>query len=495
MAAGWTWRVFATCWLVYTAFWTPYIVREHFPAIALIESGSLNVERYLGWSEDIFRGPRGGAYINNNPGASLTAAVPLVLFRPVLSAVEKWNQTLAPAAPREDHEASLRRMFAERRAFYFLLIAFLSVALVMAPATAGTAAYLCARLAEAGVAPATAAAAALLYGLGTPVLFRAAHLNHNLLVSDAGFTALLLLWSPRGTPVTAIRAGAAGLLAGYAVLCDYSGVVVIAVIALYVWLRSAGQPPARRWKTLSAYAGGAMLGVGALAAYQAWAFGASYRPSQQYMTPTAPTARGYRGIDWPSPALVWANFFDPRFGLFAYCPALLLAFLAPFVRRVEHRIPPREAAILLGYFVLFVVFCAANQYSWLQPSTGFRYLVPVIPGLALLAMQTAQAFPRPLRWIIAGAACLQSFLMVAGYQNNFPLAVRRLLERRFELPWMIRLGDAGAPVTFVWSLAEFLLLAVVVAAVWLVPRRTRKTANPNTSENGRFFFTRTSANP
>jgi hypothetical protein len=63
-------RVFLTCWLLYTVFWTPWIVREHFPAIALAESGHLNVERYLGWTEGIFPGPRGGAYINNNPGGS-----------------------------------------------------------------------------------------------------------------------------------------------------------------------------------------------------------------------------------------------------------------------------------------------------------------------------------------------------------------------------------------------------------------------------------------
>src|SRR5579862_6793969 len=91
---GWPWRVFLTCWVVYTAFWAPYIVREHFPAIALVERGSLNVDRYLGWSPDIFQGPRGGAYINNNPGASFTGAIPLLLLRPVLTRVDAWNQKL-----------------------------------------------------------------------------------------------------------------------------------------------------------------------------------------------------------------------------------------------------------------------------------------------------------------------------------------------------------------------------------------------------------------
>jgi len=467
---AWTWRVFFTCWLVYTVFWTPYIVREHFPALTLAESGSLNVERYLGWSEDIFRSPKGGAYINNNPGASLTGAVPLILLRPVLARLDRWNQRLPRIARHDDDgEELFWRTVAEGRVFYFLTVAFVTVALVMAPATAATAAYLCSRVREAGVPPVPATAAALLYGLGTPVLFRAGHLNHNLLVGDAGITVLLLLWDPEDRPLSTLRVAVAGLLAGYAVLCDYSGVVVVAVTALYVWLRSARRPAAPRWtkwRVLASYAAGVVPGVAALAIYQAWAFGPAYLPSQQYMTPTAPTAHGYRGFDWPSLSLVWANFFDPRFGLFAYCPALILAFAAPFVKRVRYRVPNREKVILLTYFALFVLFCAANQYSWLQPATGFRYLVPVVPALALLAVEAAQALPWVVRWTVGGASCLQSLILAAAHRNDVRLAVGTLWQRRFALPWMIRLGDTGVPVTRVWPLVAFVLLSLAIAFVW-----------------------------
>jgi hypothetical protein len=454
---------------MYTVFWAPYIVREHFPAVALAERGSLNVERYLGWTEDIFRGPGEGAYINNNPGASLTGAVPLILLRPLLTRVDEWNQKLPRRDRKSDDGDLFWRTLAEGRAFYFLLVGFVTVALVMAPATAGTAAYLCSRLTESGMPAAHAAAAAVLYGLGTPVLFRAGYLNHNLLVGDAGIIALLLLWDPTNRPLHASRAALAGLLAGYAVLCDYSGVVVVAVTTLYVWLRSAGQPGAQRWRVMTAYAAGIVPAVAALAVYQAWAFGSFYRPSQQYMPPTAPTSHGYRGFDWPSPALMWANFFDPRFGLFAYCPALILAFAAPFLTRVKCRVPARETKILFSYFALFALFCAANQYSWLQPRTGFRYLVPVVPALALLAMQTAQDLPRIVRWVIAALTCLQSVIIAAAHRNDVRLAVSTIWRRKFQLPWMIRLGDAGVPVNWSWPLVTYVLLALAVTAIWLAP--------------------------
>jgi hypothetical protein len=192
-------------------------------------------------------------------------------------------------------------------------------------------------------------------------------------------------------------------------------------------------------------------------------------------------------MDWPSPSLLWANFFDARFGLFAYCPVLLLAFGAPFVKRVRYRVPARETAVLLVYFVLFVLFCAANQYSWLQPLTGFRYLVPVVPALAVLALQTAEALPQGVRRLLATATCAQSILMVAGYQNNFPRAVQSLRERQFELPWMMRLEKLGVPVNPVFPAVFFVLLTLAVMAIWSVRGGKGRAANPNNSENRSFF--------
>jgi hypothetical protein len=207
-------------------------------------------------------------------------------------------------------------------------------------------------------------------------------------------------------------------------------------------------------------------GVAALQIYQAVAFGSPILPSQHYMAPTSPTSHGYRGFDWPSVALIWANFFDPRFGLFAFCPALILAFAAPFVKRVRYRVPARETWIILIYFGLFVLFCAANQYSWLQPLTGFRYLVPVVPGLAVLAIQTAQALPVQLRWLIAIASCVQSVCLAGAHANNVTEAAGIFWHRRFELFWMVRLGDTGLPVTWVWTLAVFSSLILLLALIW-----------------------------
>lgn len=459
-------RVFLVCWLVYTVFWAPYIVREHFPAMTLAEQGTLNVERYLGWIDDIFRGPHGGAFINNNPGASLTGAIPLVLLRPVLARVDSWNQRQTRNRREADEGEVFGRAVQEGRGFYFLLIGFLTAAAVMAPATAGTLAYLCSRLIESGVSAASAGLIAILCGIGTPLLFRSGNLNHNLLVADAGFTALLVLWDPENRPLTTRRVLCAGLLCGYALLCDYSGIVVIAIAALYTWQRSGGK--FSRGRALAGFAGGTIPGIAILLIYQAWAFGSFFHPSQHYMPPTAPTAHGYRGFDWPSPPLAWALLTDPRFGLFAYSPALVLAFAAPFQTRTKYRLPRRETRLIFMYFALFLLFCSANQYSWLQPLTGFRYLVPVVPGLALLAVQVAQALPRLIRRLLACLSCLQMILIAAAHENDVRRTLGTLRETRFEPLWLIRLVESGAPSAWIHAAVLLAAIALIVALIEVV---------------------------
>ena len=137
--------------------------------------------------------------------------------------------------------------------------------------------------------------------------------------------------------------------------------------------------------------------------------------------------------------------------------------------------------ILFVYFALFVLFCAANQYSWLQPLTGFRYLVPVVPALALLAMHPRSALPPVVRWLIAGAACAQSLLMAVSHENNFRSALVTFWRHRGTLLSIIRLGDAGIHVT--WMLPAFTWIAVAIACLWYpAGRRPSSVPSPTRRE-------------
>jgi hypothetical protein len=133
--------------------------------------------------------------------------------------------------------------------------------------------------------------------------------------------------------------------------------------------------------------------------------------------------------------------------------------------------------VILIYCLLLVLFCAANQYSWLQPSTGFRYLVPIVPVLALLAIQGAQYFPRMVQWGIAMASLIWSMVLAGAHENDVRLAVQVFWNRRFALPWMLRLREAGVPVSWEWVLAVYAVTILAVACIWAGPvTRWRRSA-------------------
>lgn len=458
-------RLFCTCWLIYTVHWAPFLIREQLPAITLATSGSLNVERYLGWSPDVFRGPAGGAFINNNPGASMLGAIPLILARPALRVIERWNDRRPSSIElSRDPRFADRVPVQERREWYFLAIAFLTTAGAMAPISALVVVALAWLLWREGVSQGRATAVALLLGFGTPVFLRTEYLNHNLLVGHAGLLAALVLWG--SAEVKRVRAVAAGALGGFAVLCDYSGLLVLAWIGMYVWLRAGDTAGAFRERVRAAlyFSAGAIPMLVVLAAYQAWAFGSTALPSQHFMPAIAETAHGYRGFGWPSLELLTMNYFDRRFGLFAVSPLLIVGLAAPLIRSGRFRLPPREMWLALSFFAALSLFCASNQYSQLQWSTGIRYMVPAIPGLVLLTAQVLQLLPALVRNIVLVASLLVSWLW-AGTYGSLLNSVEG--PGRFQLAWTRRMAEYGGIASPVATTAIVLgVTAFVVVVVW-----------------------------
>lgn len=417
-------RIFLTCWILYTLHWAPFIVREHFPAATLAESGSLDVSRFLGWTIDIFATPDGRAHINNNPGASVLGAIPLTLARPLLHRAAFAGRDL-PAPPTDSDDTVLRSAIRDGLLTYMLAVSFLTLALLSAPLTALSAALLYARLEASGIPQSRATLAAFAFAFGTPVFFRTGYLNHNLIVCHLGLIAFLILWQQS---LTTPRLLAAGALAGYALFCDFTGALTILALACILLFRG--------WRPALIFCFAALPGAVALLAVQWSVFGNPLLPSQHYMTPIDVTTHGYRGFTGPSPALLWALLFRPTFGLFSWCPILLLSLAAPFVKRVPYRAPAPLQALVLGYFALCLLFSSCNQYTWLQWNTGFRYLVPVVPGLLLLSLHTLQALPKWVAALFLLSSLLQSWSVAMTWRLHALDSVVRVLSQGPSFPWL-----------------------------------------------------------
>ncbi len=475
-------RLVVSVWIVLALHFATNVSRELYPALSLAEHGTLAVDEYIGLHPDIFVAPSGRAFINNNPGASLLAAVPLVVARPLLAAAEAAAKRRLAANPLQsptvydDPRPNRQRFFREARErgldLKFGVAAAASAVGLMAPATALLAWLMLRVLSGLGMPAGRAAMYGALSVLATPVFFRAAYLNHNHLLGLVVFAAFVLLWRRVATPFTLALAG---LLGGVGLALDYSAVVPAAFLgwwALFETRAAAGESRPR----LSALAyrtawfgGGAALPVALLLGYQWWAFGSPFTVPQSLMPATEYSVQGLSGMSWPQADLILANLFDLRFGLFAFGPILLLALPGAYFMPTSW-LRPRQTAVIAVFAAAFLLFCSANQFARLQWNTGLRYLLPLVPFCFLYAVPVLERLPGVARRLVLVAAVAQAWTLAMA-RESVPESFLRVFVGGPELPWLTVIGKTapqyvpfldGAPS----PTAVLLLGAAAVGALW-----------------------------
>ncbi len=482
-AWGVAWRLFVTCWVIYALHFATNTVREIYPALSLGDRGSFDVSEYLGLHPDIFEMPGRGVFINNNPGASILAAVPYALARPAIDAIVTRVQAARAAGTSPPPE--YRSIYPMAREFYrearargldvkFGLAAAVMQSLLMAPLSAASAVVMFYLLLSLTRSTRAALLLALLYAFATPVFFRTGQLNHNLLVGHATLFAFALLWQP-WAPRRVPGPGSyllAGLLCGWAVVLDYSGVVVVAVLGLYALARLLPWSALRRqWRAGLVFGVGVAMSSTVLLAYQWLAFGHPLYPAQRYMPATPYSGLGYNGMDWPQLDLLWDTAFGLHFGLFTSAPLLLVALAVPIWLRGRGRLlASRELWCCVGLTVVFFLFAAANQYGRLQFNSGVRYVVPVVPFVFLLAAGVLLALPRPLAIVLAVVTTYWSWCLAMYRDVEQPLGVLDPLVHvtleGLRLPWLTTLERLGYVPMGTSPLPLLLLVALGLWALW-----------------------------
>jgi hypothetical protein len=478
-------RLFAACWLVYTLHFATNTVREIYPALTLGDRLSLDVSEYLGMHSDIFEVPGRGAFINNNPGASILGAIPYVLARPIIDRITELVRERRAAAPEPPPEYETaypmaREFVREARARGLDVRLGLGAAVMqaglMAPLSALSAVVMFSILARLTPSPGAAVLLAALYAFATPVLLRTGQLNHNVLVGHFALFAFALLWRPWDDPAHPRRPLylLAGLLAGWAVVLDYSGLIVPLVLVPYALVRRAGLPAvARSRRDLPELAVGVIASLAVLLVCQWLAFGNPFYPAQTYMPAATYTHLGYRGMSLPQLDLLLETAFGMRYGLFTSAPLLLLALYVPAWRQGGGRIVGRrEFWCIVAFCALFFLFTAANQYGRMQFYMGVRHVVPVTPFLFLLAAGVLLRMPR-LPAVLVGIIatywswCLAMYRDVEQGLGVFESLIHITLEG-VRLPWLTTVEAMGYLPKGIFATPLLLLLGLIVWALWRV---------------------------
>lgn len=485
------WRLFITCWLIFSLHFATNTVREIYPALSLGDHFSFDVSEYKNLHPDIFEIENRGSFINNNPGASMMGAVPYFLLRPLTDRIidrvrlaREVNPIVAEASDYETVYPLSREFYRQARARGFDIKFGLAAAemqfFVMSPISALSAVVMFQIFLFLTGSKKASLLLALVYAFGTPIFYRSAQLNQNLLVAHFALFSFALLWRPRKRqkPLYAL----AGLCAGWTLVLDYSGLVVIATLSVYAVSRwYAASEEKRSVVNLLGFFGGISIGVLILMAYQWSSFGSPFFPAQSYMPPANYTEIGYRGFAFPQADLLYETAFGLRYGLFTSAPILLLAFLYPIRTKKKNIIlPSRELFFAISFITLFFLFCAANQYGRMQFNSGVRHIVPVVPFLFLFAGIGLLKIQPLLRAVLAVAGvywswCLAMYRDVEQGGGIFE-AFKHITLEGFRLPWLTTLERMGY-VQNASALPLLLLILIFLWCLWRVPVNSAKSSN------------------
>ncbi|HEY7783613.1 MAG TPA: hypothetical protein VIB00_02755 [Pyrinomonadaceae bacterium] len=479
-------RLFLTCWLIYGLHFATNTVREIYPTLSLGDRLSFQVTEYAGLHPDIFEIPGRGVFINSNPGASIIGAVPYVIFRPLIDRVVERTQLSRAASPSLDN-ANYQSPYPMAQEFYrrarergydikFGLASAVFQFFGMAPISALSAVLMFYILIGLKLEVRTALLMTLLYAFATPVFFRTGHLNQNLLVGHCAFFAFAVLWRPWDTAHNrrAPRYFLAGLLCGWAVVLDYSGIVVPIVLGAYAFMRRSTLPTTLKSRhDLPLFALGVILCGLALMAYQWSSFGHPLYPAQRYMPPTQFSHYGYNGMDRPHLDLLWDTSFGMRFGLFTSAPLLLLALWVPgWLRSHKRLVGNLEAWTIVAFTILLFLFSSANQFGRLQFNSGVRYIVPVVPFLFILIAGMFLRMPKLIAVIIGIVATYWSWCL-AMYRDTEQgwgvlESIKQITLQGFRLPWLTTLERMGYVSGSASVIPLFVVCTAIIWTLWTV---------------------------
>jgi len=477
-------RLFITCWLVYALHFATNTVREIYPALSLGDRMSFDVTEYTDLHPDIFEIPGRGVFINSNPGASILGALPYTLTRPLIDwIVERINRSRDGSPellPKYDIPFPLVKEF-YRKAYErgldvkLGLAAGVMQALLMAPLSAFSAVLMFYILVSLTGSIRTALLLALLYAFATPVFYRTAQLNQNLLVGHSAFFAFALLWRPWKKDASPLCASTsylgAGLLCGWAVVLDYSGLVVLSVLGLYALVRVFSlRKKTRVVSNMFSFVIGVTVAISVLMAYQWLYFGHPLYPAQHYMPPTPFSRYGYNGLNWPDLRLLWETAFGMRFGLFISAPLLLMSLYIPGWFQRTRIVAAQETWLIIIYSVVFFLFSASIKFGYLQFNSGVRYIVPVVPFLFLLSAGVLLRMPKLLATIVGIAATYWSWCL-AMYRDvehglGIPESIIHVTLEGPRLPWIKTLERMNYVTTDYASSIVIALAAIVLWSIW-----------------------------
>ncbi|MGO9057891.1 MAG: PA14 domain-containing protein [Candidatus Binataceae bacterium] len=384
---------------------------------SILERGSLWIDGYCGYNTADIVELHSHIYSNKAPGGAFTGLLPWLFVTSMLRIFLTENQWFWAFA------THLTTVFSVSLLSSILVVLTYRFALRL------------------GASNGRAVALALILAFATILFPYATEFTGEPIAALSVFASFYLLaWSDPGTEPW--RLLAAGLLAGWSVVCDYPTFVLAAGVGIYAICKL------RDWRKIAPFAIGAGVCAVVLALYNKFAFGNALFLSYEAYMGAANASRfpeqsvGFAGVTYPRWQILWDVLLSPDRGLYICNPVLILAF--PGLYFFWRRSPNRAELMLIAYAIIsFILFNGSYGNSIIYwgggTATGPRHMLSAVPFMVL-----AMAFlPKRLDPLIAVLALASVFimLMATAIEPHLPYEYDNPL-RDFLWPAYLR-GDFG----------------------------------------------------
>jgi hypothetical protein len=312
-------------------------------------------------------------------------------------------------------------------------------------------------------------AAAVTLGLGTIVMTFASEYFSHVASAALGFGAFALLMREREGPPRLGLVTLAGLLAGLAVCFEYPLGLLGFVLFGYALARPG------RLRRGVAFAVAAVAGAVPALIYNLWSLGSPFRfayshavavPGRSGHAVLGLNSSGFFGIGAPSPGAAADLLLSSR-GLLTLTPVLVMGIVGAVL--LYRRGRRAEAGVIAAVTAVFLLYNASYWEPLGGTTPGPRFLIPVLPFLALGLASAYRRYPA----LTLGLAIPSALTMLVGTltypllgDNGTAIWVSWLAQGSLEHTVLTAFG-----VTNAW-LAVLPVLAAVVAAVAFAARAT-----------------------